>query len=219
MNSIERLVLQMIGEDPDTPDVFTDDATGMAQIRDSINDAVQEISMIEGNYKQNYLLPLREGRAFYRFDYNGGSIAWITDAWLTTTRRRLEQTDLYKLKIYNPRWLFDSGWPRSYFPIGLDFIGLWPVPGGDTEVLELNAVIIPDPYTLDTDRIKLRKDLDWAAAHFAIGEYYASRGDAQRAMNHHNQYMLAVGLDMPYYPENAAYHFRSNKEPWPKATG
>jgi hypothetical protein len=219
MNSVETLVLQLIGEDTSSPDVFTDDSEGMALIRGSINDAVEEISIITGGYKENYLIELREGRVFYRLDFAGGDVAWITDAWLTTQRRRLEQTDLLKLSDYNPRWLISNGPPRSYFPVGLDFIGVWPKPGADTDILELTAVMVPTRYTRDTDRLRVRRDLEWAAAHYAVGEYYASRGDARSAIDHHTQYMDHVGIDFPYRPGGDSWRLRSTKEPWPKQTG
>jgi hypothetical protein len=219
MNAVERLVLQMIGEDPDSPDVFVEGSDAMAQIRDSINDAVEEIALLTGGYKEPYIVALRESRTFYRFDFNGGDIAWITDAWLSTQRQRLEQTDLHKLKNHNPRWLIDSGPPRAYFPVGLNHFGVWPKPASDTDILELTAVIIPARYTSDTDRLKVRKNLEWAAAQYAIGEYYASRGDAKSAIEHHGQYLAAVGVDMPYVPGGGSLWLKSVKDPWPKSTG
>lgn len=220
MNAVERLVLEMIGESVDSPDVFTDDSTGMAQIRDSINDAVEEIAIITGGYKAYYQIPLREYRAFYRLDFSGGDIAWITDVRLLTTQWRLEQTDLIKLGLYNPQWLDDNGDPRAYFPIGIGYIGLWPKPGSDSDILEVNAVIVPERYSADTDRLKVKNELEYAAGHYAVGEYYASRGDAQSAIRHHTDYARIVGIDTSFI-FNAEYipRLKSAKEPWPKATG
>ena len=59
MNTLERHVLELIGEDPDSPDVFTDTEDGMKPIRDSLNDAIEEISMVSGSNKRVYTLPLR----------------------------------------------------------------------------------------------------------------------------------------------------------------
>lgn len=218
MNNIEKLVLEMIGEDTDNPDVFIDTAAGMEQIRDSINDAIEEIAIITGAYKETFYLPLREGRSFYRFDDldTGGDVAWITDAFITTNRRRLEQTDLTRLCMQNPRFLIDSGTPLVYFPIGLDYLGIWPKPGADTDIVEVTAVIVPIRYTADTDRIKLRKDLKWATVNFAVGEYYASRGDAKKAIEHHNLYLQDLGIDLPYYTDLDYNRLRTEKEPWPK---
>lgn len=200
MNSVERLVLQMIGENPDSPDVFTDDSTGLAQIRDSINDAVEEIAIVTGGYRETYFLPLEEDKPFYEFTYTNGSIGWITDVFIIANRRRLEQTDFVKLTRYNPRWLFDSGPPRAYIPVGYNNLCVWPKPGGDSDILEIQFAAVPSRYEEDTDRIKVRRDLEWAAAHFAIGEYHASRGDAISAINHHSQYAKVLGIDLPYSP-------------------
>ena len=59
MNALETKVLEMVGEDTTTPDVFTDDETGMAPVRDSLNDAIQEIVSLTGSKVSKYYLPLR----------------------------------------------------------------------------------------------------------------------------------------------------------------
>ena len=220
MNKIETYVLELIGEDPDSPDVFTDDTEGMEPIRDSINDAIEEISMITGCYSETYYISLRQNRNFYRFDFKNGSLAWIKDVWLQTQRRRLEQTDLTRLNSFNDRWLLNSGPPYSYFPIGINFIGVWPAPASDTDTLEVTAIVIPERYKEGTDRIKLRKNWDWAAAHYAVGEYYASRGDAKSAIYHHNTYLKKLGRNVKYpMASENIYQVNTTKEPWPKSTG
>lgn len=218
MNNIEKLVLEMIGENIDSPDVFTNTDSGLEQIRDSINDAIEEIAIVTGAYKEIFYLPLRENRAFYRFDDldTGGTVAWITDVFITTVRRRLEQTDLNRLCVQMPRFLVDSGSPIVYFPIGLDYLGFWPKPSADTDIAEVTAVMVPIRYTADTDRIKLRQDLEWATVNYAVGEYYASRGDARRAIEHHNLYLKDLGMDLPYYTDLDYHRLSSEKEYWPK---
>ena len=220
MNTIEKHVLELIGESVDSPDVFTDDSIGMEPVRDSINDAIEEIAVLTGSWKRTYQLPLKKDCSFYLFDVKNGSSAWITDVWLVTIKRRLEQTDLIRLNAFNPRWLMNSGTPEAYFPVGLKSIGVWPSPSADSDLLEITLVLIPDRYTEDTDRIKLRSDLEWAAAHYAVGEYYASRGDAKQAIYHHNDYLKKLGLGIEYpIAQEHLYKFTSDKEPWPKETG
>lgn len=202
MNTIETHILELIGEDPDNPDVFTDDSEGMKPIRDSVNDAIQEICIMTGNNSGVYFVALRENRSFYRFRFTRGYIAWITDVWLFTQRRRLCQTSLIKLNEFNPRWLNNIGSPERYFPIGFNFFGVHPRPASDTDVLKIHAVIIPDDYKEDIDRINLRKNWEWAAAYYAVGEYYASRGDAKNAIYHHNKYLERMGINIQYPASN-----------------
>lgn len=220
MNRIETHVLELIGENTSSPDVFTDDSEGMAQIRDSINDSIEEISIFTGLNKQTYYVSLRKNRTFYRFRFAKGYMLWITDVWLRTQKRRLEQTSLIKLINYNPRWLYNTGSPHSYFPVGFNYFGVYPRPSSDTDMLEVTYVTAPNRYTVDTDRVQLRKNWEWGAAHFAVGEFYASRGDAKNAIFHHNKYFDRIGINVQYpAASERQWQLQSSKDPWPKATG
>jgi hypothetical protein len=203
ISDLERMVLEMIGENPDSPDVFTDSVSGMSQIRDSISDAVEEISMVTGCNVRTYHLPLREDRAFYRLPMKWETMAWFHEAWLIGQKRRLVQRDFLWLTKENPRWLKDSGNPFDYCPVGSSIIAVHPVPAAAGDVIEIRMAVIPTPYTLGDDRIKLREDYQLAAAHFAIGEFYASRGDAKQALYHHNIYVEKVIKQYLPYPEIA----------------
>jgi len=156
MNALEQKVLELIGENTSSPDVFTDDDDGLEPIRDSINDAIAEILMITGGFKRQYYLPLRSGMMFYRFRLQNGELGWITDVWSTTQQQRLEQTDLIRLNNYNPRWMVASANPEAYFPVGMDTIGFYPKPSSDADVMEITIVEIPTAYATSEDRIKLR---------------------------------------------------------------
>lgn len=211
MNDLETSVLELIGENTTTPDVFTDDDTGMAQIRDSLNDAIEEITMLSGSVQRTYPMLLRADQTFYRMDFKVDRFAWVTDAWLVSPKRRLEQTDLIKVTNNNPSWLKDSSTPQAYGQIGPDVFFVWPCPASEL-IVDLTCMVIPDRYTTDTDRIKLRSMFHDAAVKFAVGEYYASRGDAKQALEYHQKYledMTAAGL----YPKSydRPFYFRTEK--------
>ena len=218
MNILERKVLELIGEDPDNPDVFVDTDAGMAPIRDSINDAVQEIAMLTGSYKRQYLLPLRKGQAFYRFKLQNGCLGWVTDVWDVDRKFRLEQTSLTKLSAYDPRWMVGSGFPESYMQIGEDVIGFHKKPSASANAMEITVVEIPDAYETSTERIKLRESFQYAAVLFAVGEYWATRGDAREAKAYGGRYMDALGLRERYSPQETFPRLSTNKEPFPTVT-
>lgn len=219
MNALERRVLEGIGENPDAPDVFVDTDIGMEPIRDSLNDAIQEISLLTGMYKRQYLLPLRKGLSFYRFKLQNGCLGWVTDVWDVNRKVRLEQTSLTKLSHFDPRWMVGAGFPESYMQLGSDVIGFYKKPSASANVMELTIVEIPDPYTTDTERIKLRESFQYAAVLFAIGEYWASRGDVQEAKAFGVRYLDALGMKDKYSPTPEGIPtFSTNKEPHPKAT-
>jgi len=219
MNALEMRVLEGIGEDVENPDVFKDTDAGMAPIRDSLNDAIQEIALLTGMYKRQYLLPLRKGQMFYRFKLQNGYLGWVTDVWDVNRQFRLEQTSLLKLSSYDPRWMVGSGFPESYVQLGDDVIGFHKKPSASTNVMELTIVEIPHAYVSDTDRIKLRDSFQYAAVLYAIGEYWASRGDAQEAKAFGARYLDALGLKDKYSPsQEGPSRFSTIKEPIPKAT-
>jgi hypothetical protein len=194
MNALETHVLELIGESTDSPDVFTDDDEGLEPIRESLNDAIEEIVLVTGSYTEKYQILLVEDQSFYRLKLNRGDVAWITDAWLVGQKRRLVQKDVYTLNVMNPRWLQVPGTPHYYIPVGHNIVGTYPTYGGSDEVIQLTMVVSPSRLTTSTDRIKLRDSFQWAAVDYAVGQFYASRGDAKEAMNWHNKYLNALGV-------------------------
>jgi len=198
MNELEKQTLRIIGENVDSPDVFTDTSEGMAPIRDSINDAIEEITILTGGMKRTYKLPLKANAFFYRLKFDIGRLGWITNVWLNSNNTRVNRTDLQTLLWTNPRWLYNRDTPRNYIPIGKDTLCIWPATSAATDMLEIEAVIIPDRYKEDTDRIKLRDAYKWATIHYAVGEWHASVGNAKEALKCHNMYMEKMGLKTGY---------------------
>lgn len=194
MNDIEKHVLDLIGEDIDSPDVFTDTEQGLEQIRDSVNDAIEDISILTGCSEETFHIPLREGCFFYRLDFRRGSIAWIKSVWDVVRKIRLKQIDFIGLNFFNPRWLYNSGAPERYCPVGFSYLCIHPAPASSTGILELKAVIIPKRYEIDTDRIRIRDQFRWACVDYAVSEYFASRGDAKTATKHFANYLAKLGM-------------------------
>jgi hypothetical protein len=220
MNYLERQTLQIIGENTDSPDVFTDNEEGLALIRDAINDAIQELNMLTGTHKRDYLLPLFANKPFYRLEFKRDFFGWVTDAWIQTYRRRLEQTDIFRLNKYNPRWMQNVGTPQSYYPIGNNWIGIWPTPGGSNLAIEIQAVIIPEQYDTEHDRIKIKEAWTCVCTNYAASEYYASIRDFKTAQYFLGLYSEAIsdvaGIQIA---ADKRWNLRTGKEPWPKPTG
>ena len=108
MNKLEKQVVLMVGDDPDNPDVFKDTEQGLKPIRRSINDAVQEIILLNGGFSRSFHIPLTEGKTFYSINFNDGFLGWVDNVWLVNIKRRLSQTDLHSLRNWDYRWLFSN---------------------------------------------------------------------------------------------------------------
>ena len=207
MNKIETQVLRLIGENVSSPDVFADNDTDLAPIRDSINDAIQEISMLHGGYTEKFHIPLVEEKMFYRLTFKRGFLGWVQDAWSVTRQIRLVQTDMISLEKYDPNWMVHTGYPEMYFQIGLDVVGFAYKPSATTDVIELTCTVIPDKYTKDIDRIKIRDTFQWAVINYAVSEYWAGRGDANEATKHFEMYMDNLGVIGLYRPRNDSIQY------------
>ena len=197
-NDLEKQVMRLIGESVSSPDVFTD----IQPIRDSINDAVQEIIMITGGYREQFSIPMVANKTFYRLSLQNGEMGWVDSCWMMNRKRLLGQTDLILLNHNDPRWLTRKGLPEEYFPIGNDVIGLSPKPTASSDVLEVDMVVIPVPYTNDTYRLKIRDEFRFAVVSFCVGEYFAGTGDAKRASDHYTAYAEALSLRRLYPSAN-----------------
>jgi hypothetical protein len=200
MNDLEQMVLEIIGENTDSPDVFTDTDLGMEPIRDSLNDAIEEICMFKGANKRVYHLPLKASKTFYRLDVLHDEIAWITDCWLVNQKRRLTGTNLVLLESKNPGWMSSDGPPLEYFQVGFDIFGVYPKVSSDGDIIEITAAGIPARYATDKERVKLRDDFKWAAVDYAVSEFFAGRGDAKTAMEFHGRYLEKLGMQELYSP-------------------
>lgn len=195
MNSLEEKVLRLIGEDPSDPDVFTD--SNITPIRDSINDAIEEIAVLSGNDKVTYRLPLYAGRYFYRLHFPNHKLGWIHDAYLPERKRHIAQTSFGALERARRRWLRSYNTPMTYYTIGIDTIGVYPIYPIDGYHLDLKCVIVPKRYTTESEIIKLREDRESAVISYAVGEYYLNNKDPERAAEWLGRYnKFAASLHM-----------------------
>jgi hypothetical protein len=194
LNSLETQVLRLIGENVSSPDVFTDDDTGLAQIRGSINDAIQEICMVSGSYRRTYHLALLQDRVFYRLAPQNDYLGYIVGCFDREKKRRLVRTDLLTLDQYDPWWLKRTGPALQYMQLGANHFAVYMAPSTKGIILELDCVMIPFPYTNQKDPVKVRAQFQNAAIYFAVSEFYASRGDAKRATEYHARYIETAGL-------------------------
>lgn len=203
MNDLETEVLKIIGENTDTPDVFTDDTTGMAQIRDSVNQGVQMLCMLTGSYQKTYYLPLREDCQFYRLQWERDHFGYVVQAWDRQRQYRLVQTSLGQLTYDDPRWMERVGPAERYFHLGYNVIGIYMKPADSDRVLDLDCVVIPETYTTDTDPVKLREAFERAVIQYAVSEFFASRGNAERANEWFRRGLETAGLKKihPLYAE------------------
>jgi hypothetical protein len=203
MNSLETQVLRLIGENVSSPDVFADTDSGIAQIRASINDALQELCMVTGSYIRTMHLPLLANQQFYKLTMQADYMGYVVQVMDRSRHSKLIRTDLVAVNSNDPYWMQNKGYPMEYMQIGLDYFGICGIPSDDGVVLEMQVVCIPKPYTADTDPLKVREAFQRSGVQLAVSEFYASRGDAARASEYLNKYLETAGIMQlnPQQPE------------------
>ena len=165
-------------------------------------EAIQESQTLMGGYPEEYAIPLVSNKTFYRLTLQNGEMGWVENAWMMNQRRLLTQTDMILLGHHDPRWMTRTGLPEEYFPVGNNILGLSPKPSSAEDILEIDMVVIPAPYTTDTYRVKLREEFIFGVVNYAVGEYFAGTGDAKRASDHYAIYAETVGLRKIYPAAN-----------------
>jgi hypothetical protein len=194
INAIEKEVLKLIGENVSSPDVFVDTEAGMEPIRDSINDAIAELCMVSGAYKQTYFLPLVAGQFIYPLTWSADDFGYVLQAMDRSRHMRLDQTDPLALGMTDFKWAESTGDPSHYYHIGYNHVGIYRTPTTSGAVIELECVCIPKRYTTGAELVKVRGNHQRACVFFAVSEFYASRGDAKRAVEWHTQYLEVADL-------------------------
>ena len=194
MNELELQVLRQIGESTTSPDVFVNTEEGLAQIRDSLNDALQEVAMLTRGKVREAHIPLVANSTYYRLQFAADHFSHVVEAFLNGQNRRLTGTDTLNLDEWSARWPELAGSPTCYAQIGLDVIAVHPRPSSSGDVLTLRCAVIPARYAHGDSVQDVRDEFRWALVNYAVSEYYASRGDSQTAAEHYRLYLDTLGL-------------------------
>ena len=213
MNKIERQVLLMIGEDPDNPDVFTDDEVGIEQIRKSILDGISEVLMQTGGQVEQFRLPLQANQTFYKIELQNSDVCWFKSVWNCQNEKAMSQTSLIALNAFDPLWMRHTGEPTQYFPLSTSTIGICPKPSATGNVIECQIAVIPKEIRNDHSPLKIKKLYERSVVNYAISEYYASRGAAREAAEHLQLFAESLGMQRTYQSDNSrTYQYTINKE-------
>jgi hypothetical protein len=199
-NDLEKSVMDLIGENPDSPDVYTD--ANITEIRDLINDAIEEVCMVTGCHRKVWHVPLKDACNFYQLPDSADAFLWAESVWLYNSKRRLEQKAFAGFTDQDYRWLLSTGGPYFYAILSYNKLCIFPAPSGSVDTLEITGAAIPKRYEEDTERIKLRESFQWSVTHRVVSEWWAMRGDARTAMYHWQQYVDKIKLP-GMYPETA----------------
>jgi hypothetical protein len=213
MKDIEKKVSAIIAEDIDSPDVFTSSA--ITPIRDSINDAIQEVCMLTGSYTRKYHITLQENQYIYDIEMNKDHYCYVLQAWDRDNHWELERSDVKTLLMENPGWFEGrTGNQYKYFMVGFHQVGFFYIPSSSGKVIELKVLACPMAYDNDNDPIRLRDTRLDSIVAYAASEQFASRGDSNRAAEQYSRYLEMMEM-MNLHPEYAErVYFQGGYKKW-----
>jgi len=178
VKEIEKRVLRIIGEDTDNPDVYTD--ANITPIRDSVNDAIEEMCTMTDTFVVKYRVPIIADTYFYKLAFTSAQFCYILRARLPDKGRVLAQSRVGEVADNDYRWLDSTNTPSVYFPIGVEYVGFYPIYSENGHHVELDCAVLPLRYSTDDTVIQLRDDFKDAAAYYAAAEYFLSVADVEK---------------------------------------
>lgn len=191
-NDLELQVMRLIGENVESPDVFVYSESGIAPIRAWVNDAIEEMCMVTGQYRRRYHLYLEADTFLYQLDPANDYISHIISVFDPENRYPLEKTDIVSLLKNDPWAIRHNGTQTHWWQVG-DWFGVHRSPGSAGKILMLDCLAIPKPYVNENEPIDLRKQWRMGTVYRAVSDYHASRHDAARAQEYYLKYLETIG--------------------------
>jgi len=168
INTIEQIILEMIQEDLTTADNWD----GTSEVRDWIADGIDELSILGRFYRRRLYVPLRGDTIIYLFSPTKEVVVQVKGIWLQNKDRRLEQTDFVKLTRNDPKWLATRGSPWQYFILDFTKFGVYPCYSEDEDVVEIDAIMVAEPYTTHRDLLEVHAGYEDSLIHYCKSMLY-----------------------------------------------
>jgi hypothetical protein len=192
LEEIKDLALYVIGEYVASPDLWT--STSQEELNDCVNDAIEELSIVINHYKINYSIPLFGNRRIYPVAFVQGEFLFFTEVRLASLNRRLEQVGFKSLMRDDPYFMQTTGTPWAYYPVSHDMIGVYPYPSAGGDLLECYAVAIPDDYSLNNQKIDIKKGYEEACAYFTAYLICLRLGLTDVALRMYGEYLSKMNM-------------------------
>lgn len=186
------MVMDIVGEDSSAPTYWT--SSNDIEIEDYINDAIEEVCVLTGMYKQDLVLPLHASRDYYRLDPGkGGEFLYVDSIRVEPEGYSLGMSDTTKLTREDYNWMTRTGTPRTFFFVNPDMIRVVPMAGTAGQSLEILASTIPPTYTLDDEVVDLDESLISVVIAYAASMILLSMRSFPKSSYWLKVYMEGVG--------------------------
>jgi len=196
LTEIEEQVLAEVGENLTTADNW--DGTDL--LRESLADALDEMSIHMGYFTKELVVPLKKNVSFYSLALTQGTPLWIERARFMDQQRELSCMGFVSIADrYGSLWLSATGTPHTYIPVSSTILGVFPKPASDGGAIKLRVTCTPGDYADALTYISPGEAFETALVSY--GKYallmttYGNTTDANEA---YAEYLQAAGMVKAY---------------------
>ena len=186
LTDLEKIILDELGEDSDSPEVWA----GSTDLREAIADGIDELSMFEAFFVQTAMIPLVNNVAFYSVAVDAGYPLWAKRARLWNADRKLDPYSLGEIIAQDRQFLISRGTPIGYVMLSPELLLLYPCNSSTTDVVALDMVCTYSHYAIHNEYVSVRDELEQALVHY--GKYHKLmqvKGTQGRALEEYQKFL------------------------------
>lgn len=210
LEDIKKKVKTLIGESisdthPDGPTYYgyqgQDD-----EMNEYINDAIEELMVINNYYKEEIIFSLEADKSHYRIESpSGGQFLHFSNVRVNPPGKDLSMTSPIRLSRLDVNWMKSQGTPQEFFIIGNDIFRPYPYPSEDGIIIEALGVVVPPPYgtmggsttipySLDYETLDLREDFISAISLYTAHMMMISFRQVKQAYDFFNDFLKVASI-------------------------
>jgi len=212
LTDLEQQILEEIHEDLTTAEVWDGDD----ELREALGDAIDECCFFTNLFTDKVMVPLKEDVMFYSLSATNSYPLFIRRAYLREQERELDCASLISIVRRDANFMLGRGAPREYVPLSPSVLMVYPCYSSDGGIIELDVVATPKHYSLASNFITTREELEDALVHY--GKYYLllrAGGMDTMAMGEYERYLKAIGAQQEFKHHNRAlarYRYKQQGE-------
>jgi len=194
LQDIKLMVMDIVGEDSSSPTYWN--SSNDSELTEWINDGLEQVCLVTGQYVEEFTLPLFADRSWYRVDPGkGGQFLWVKHLLLQPEGYELGGADPTKLAREDYNWMTRTGTPRVFFPVGVNTIRVVPYPSTNGQSLEGSCVCLPPSLSTDDEVVDLGSSLIRPVVDYAAAMTLMSMRRLEKALGFFKSYSVGLGLD------------------------
>lgn len=191
LSGLEQQVLEELGDDSTSPDIYDVDP----DMREAICDAIDEACINSPFYEKEFFIKLSANVAFYSISPQWGYPLYVRSARISGSDVPLVPSTLGRLVRESPQFLIDRGTPRTFVSISPSIILFHPCNSVAEDTIRISLVYTPKPYVDGRQVLTIREEFENALIHYAkYHKLLQTKGSFDEAIFEYSEYLKTLGM-------------------------